>query len=154
MSTLMSTRLAVSKYAEATGTFVLLDILKRGFIKSAYYRSIAEAALSALNPTSFDHADELMREAVCLLLRKNHDYGASVFDVGPLTKRLPPETAALVRLGDKYNRLVTLMDTDPKVATESRRDTVFDVLGYAIILTGMAVEKEKKIARYEQVEEL
>jgi hypothetical protein len=116
---------------------IMLDFLGEGQTKAGHYKQLAEAALMALNPTSVDHADEILREAVCLLIRKNHDYGASVFSSGPLTPDLPPETAALVRLGDKYNRLLTLADKEAMVA-ESTRDTIFDVLGYSIILLGMA----------------
>lgn len=61
--------------------------------------------------------------------RKNHDYGNS-FD-----KSLDKFgiTAAVVRLGDKMNRIESLIKKEAKVNDESIKDTLADLANYAIM---------------------
>lgn len=61
------------------------------------------------------------------LLRKNHDYGGSVFELG--TKGI------FVRMWDKMARLKQLvwLTVQPKVKDESIEDTIRDLVGYGIL---------------------
>ncbi len=72
-------------------------------------------------------------------LAKNADYGSS-FDK---TRKLVPH-AILVRLHDKLNRYTQLsLSGEQHVNDESKRDTLADLAGYAIMeLTAMEEEKE------------
>lgn len=135
-----------SRMAELQGLAIMLDFLGKGDTKVSFYVQIMEGALMALNPGSIDHADEILRDCIRTLLKKNHDYGASVFNAGPLTPNLSPETAALVRLGDKYNRLKTLLTAEAQV-NETKRETIVDVIGYSIILAGMAAQQAEVSCR-------
>lgn len=60
---------------------------------------------------------------------KNHDYGSS------FNKSLDKFglVAAAVRMGDKMNRIETLIDKDPKVTGESIKDTLLDLANYAVM---------------------
>lgn len=75
--------------------------------------------------------------------RKNHDYGnsfdKSLDEFGPV--------AGVVRLGDKMNRLSSLVkkDSERLVEDESLLDTVGDLATYALMLhTWMSKEKETR----------
>jgi hypothetical protein len=64
-----------------------------------------------------------------LLIKKNRDYGNSVqeqFNEYGLT-------SILIRLDDKQRRLKTLQNQNPSVTSESRKDTLTDTAGYAIL---------------------
>lgn len=72
-------------------------------------------------------------------IAKNHDYGdsfgQSIAEFGL--------TAAIVRIGDKYNRLKALVKTHEQlVSDESLRDTLLDMANYAIMT---AVELDSMI---------
>lgn len=73
-------------------------------------------------------------ELIHVLLRKNADYGASVFHPPVLAPRLDSPTAILVRMSDKIKRFETLIGS-PKDARidESLEDTLRDLAGYAIL---------------------
>lgn len=81
---------------------------------------------------------DVFRYAACVLRQKNADYGSSVYETGAFTPDMSTLAAALVRLGDKYQRLKKLSDSGytPQV-NESKADTILDVLGYCGILFGM-----------------
>lgn len=71
-------------------------------------------------------------EMLLIYERKNHDYGnsfgQSVAEHGPI--------AAIVRIGDKYNRVKQLLLTQQTAAVndESAVDTLLDMANYAIML--------------------
>lgn len=76
------------------------------------------------------------------LIAKNTDYGSS-FDK---TFELFGIVAPLVRISDKYNRLISLAqkaDNQRMVENETFEDTLFDLAGYCI-LTLSAIQNSKK----------
>lgn len=68
------------------------------------------------------------------LLRKNADYGASVFKVPVLAPWITPGDAIRVRISDKLARLTHLMTTDALITEESIHDTVIDTSAYFMLL--------------------
>lgn len=66
------------------------------------------------------------------LIRKNHDYGNSVFKSPILEPDMPPDEAILVRMSDKLARLANLKNKEAK--NESYEDTILDLAGYCILL--------------------
>ncbi len=71
---------------------------------------------------------DMAQEIVDLVIRKNHDYGDSYFqireDFGP--------ASFIIRLADKFNRLQTLQSKPNKVE-ESIEDTIKDIMGYCLL---------------------
>ena len=96
-----------------------------------------------------------------LLKRKNADYGDSFSEPPYLLPKMPPSTAALVRLSDKFHRLKTLWDLKDRksVTGESLYDTVRDIAGYCVLLLVYAdapiptFDDEKPIVAAEEEEE-
>lgn len=93
-----------------------------------------------------DSGNKIMHEAVAqelteLYARKNADYGDS-FHRSYLDWGL---TMAAIRLGDKYNRFVSLLKKGgvARVNDESMRDTLIDLANYAI-MTVMEMDREQK----------
>ncbi len=86
---------------------------------------------------------ELSEEARLLMEKKNHDY-ASPQD--PYRNfRLYGILGVLVRLGDKQARLMSFVEQQTlKVGDESIRDTVKDIINYAVIFLGMLEESQKR----------
>ena len=77
-----------------------------------------------------------------MLLRKNRQYGASAFKAPPLMPDLPIESAILVRMGDKIERLLSLakngvLETDD----ERREDTMLDLAGYIVLYLAYGANK-------------
>ena len=83
----------------------------------------------------------ITEELNALYARKNADYGDS-FHRSYLDWGLP---MAAIRLGDKYNRFVTLVKTkgEAQVKDESLRDTLIDLANYAI-MTVMELDNESE----------
>lgn len=71
-------------------------------------------------------------------IAKNHDYGNS-FDQSLDKFGL---VAAVVRIGDKMNRIESLITKEAKVKDESIKDTLLDMANYAIMTT-MWMDKRK-----------
>lgn len=71
-------------------------------------------------------------------IAKNHDYGNS-FDQSLDKFGL---VAAVVRIGDKMNRIESLITKEAKVKDESIKDTLLDMANYAIMTT-MWMDKGK-----------
>ena len=71
--------------------------------------------------------------------KKNHDYGDS------FSKSLDKFglVASVVRMGDKMNRIESLINKDAKVKDESIKDTLLDLANYAI-MTVMWMDNQKK----------
>ncbi len=93
-----------------------------------------------------DGGNKTMHEAVAqeltnLYARKNADYGDS-FHQSYLDWGL---TMAAIRIGDKYNRFVSLLKKGgiARVNDESMRDTLIDLANYAI-MTVMELDREKE----------
>lgn len=64
-----------------------------------------------------------------LLEQKNHDYGRSYDEL----REEFGEVSFLIRLGDKMNRLKTLVKNPAKVTTEAAEDTIKDIIGYCTL---------------------
>ena len=71
-------------------------------------------------------------QVVDLLLRKNHDYGGSVFDSPEMLPDMKPTDALMVRMSDKIQRMKSLMTQEAEV-NESMEDTMKDQAGYSIL---------------------
>ena len=72
--------------------------------------------------------DSIAGEVVDLLARKNHDYGGSYVK---LRDEFGPDSF-LIRLGDKYNRLLALRGKQALIG-ESTDDTIRDIVGYCLL---------------------
>ena len=93
--------------------------------------------------------DEMYHCSIALVQRKGADYNRTQQDAGDTLFNLQvaemlgivptAERGILVRLSDKFMRLVSLMQpgVDPAVTSESLRDTVLDIhnyIDYALLL--------------------
>lgn len=70
---------------------------------------------------------------VATLLRKNADYGGSVFRPPLLAPHLSPTVGIQVRISDKVERLRNLLATGQAEVQESVMDTLTDLVGYGIL---------------------
>ena len=77
-------------------------------------------------------AQEVVRWGA-LLLRKNADYGSSVWKSPILAPDCDPGVAIRVRMSDKINRLASLLDRPGEVADESLDDTLRDLGAYCLL---------------------
>ena len=82
--------------------------------------------------------ERLLEDEICelrrLLISKNNDYGSSAFQRPALAPDMEPETAILVRIGDKIERLRTIAkSTRLNVTGERFEDTMRDLAGYIIL---------------------
>ena len=77
-------------------------------------------------------AQEVVRWGA-LLLRKNADYGSSVWRSPILAPDCDPGVAIRVRMSDKINRLASLLDRPGEVADESLDDTLRDLGAYCLL---------------------
>jgi hypothetical protein len=80
-----------------------------------------------VTPITKDELMQIIEPIVDTLVRKNHDYGGSVFELGG--------KGIFVRMWDKMARLKQLvwMAVQPKVRDEAIHDTIADLAGYAIL---------------------
>jgi len=67
-----------------------------------------------------------------LLLKKNADYGNSVFHTPVLTPDMQAGDAILVRMSDKISRLSNLRNNESQI-DEAIEDTVKDLIGYGVL---------------------
>lgn len=90
-------------------------------------------------PSPANDFKELCKSMMATYVRKNADYGNS-FD-----KSLDKFgiVAAVVRLGDKMNRIESLAGKKAQVTDESIRDTLLDMANYSI-MTIMWLDNQKK----------
>lgn len=83
---------------------------------------------------------ELCDEARILMEKKNHDYATPQDPYRNF--RLYGLFGVLVRLGDKHARLQSFVESgEVKVDDETLRDTVEDIINYAVIFLGMLYER-------------
>jgi hypothetical protein len=77
---------------------------------------------------------EMGDSVVNLLLKKNKDYGSSVFESPILFPDLKAKDCILIRMSDKIKRFSNLVCSNktPEV-NESIEDTMKDLAGYAIL---------------------
>lgn len=92
-----------------------------------------------LSNTSAHQFKDIVKGMIETYVRKNHDYGNS-FDKSLDKFGL---VASVVRIGDKMNRIESLVQKEAMVQDESIRDTLLDMANYAI-MTVMWVDNQKK----------
>ena len=92
-----------------------------------------------LSNTSAHQFKDIVKGMIETYVRKNHDYGNS-FDKSLDKFGL---VASVVRIGDKMNRIESLVQKKAMVQDESIRDTLLDMANYAI-MTIMWVDNQKK----------
>jgi len=72
-------------------------------------------------------------EWICLILKKNLDYGSSVFKTPILAPELPVGEAIFVRMSDKIERIRQLRQGNPNLINESLEDTLRDLGAYCLL---------------------
>ena len=93
-----------------------------------------------LSNTSAQQFKDIAKGMIETYIRKNHDYGNS-FDKSLDKFGL---VASVVRIGDKMNRIESLVQKEAMVQDESIRDTLLDMANYAIMtLMWMNLHKDK-----------
>lgn len=98
-----------------------------------------------------DFRKQMYDKSIALIQKKGHDYnrkqqtaGDTLYNlrVSELLGIVPKaEHGILVRLSDKFMRLVSLVDADPAVADESFEDTIVDIHNYIDYLALMRRER-------------
>ena len=68
-----------------------------------------------------------------LILRKNADYGCSVWEVPVLAPTTDAKTAILVRMSDKVSRIGNLLGAEQQVKDETLEDTLRDLGAYCLL---------------------
>ena len=77
---------------------------------------------------------DLFERQKLLAIRKNHDYGSSVFLPPVMAPGVESGTAILVRMSDKIHRIQQLLDLgNHQVADETLSDTFCDLGTYAFL---------------------
>lgn len=77
------------------------------------------------------------------LLKKNADYGCSVWKPPVLVPDIDPLKAMLCRTSDKIERIATLAAGRlPQVVGEGLKDSVLDMAGYSILMLGWILKQE------------
>ena len=99
--------------------------------------------------TTQDTIREVGTGVINLLLKKNKDYGSSVFESPILFPELKAKDCILIRMSDKIKRFSNLVgnNTSPEV-NESIEDTMKDLAGYAILwLVANSMETSDAVSR-------
>lgn len=71
--------------------------------------------------------------AISMMLKKNRDYGSSVWKKPILAPQIDGGTQILVRMSDKISRLETLLNGHVPLIAESLEDTLFDLFAYILL---------------------
>lgn len=95
-----------------------------------------------LSNTSAHQFKDIAKGMIETYVRKNHDYGNS-FDKSLDKFGL---VASVVRIGDKMNRIESLVQKKAMVQDESIRDTLLDMANYAI-MTVMWMDNQNKVCK-------
>ena len=128
--------LRVKKFEEdGSYEFVFMDkefnVIEEATITTASETPVTQE--STLTPLQQRMASQ-SRRILDLLLRKNRDYGSSVFMSPEFAPEMSPESAVRVRLGDKTARIRNLLaSSNASVVSESVDDTIDDMIGYLIL---------------------
>lgn len=95
-----------------------------------------------LSNTSAHQFKDITKGMIETYVRKNHDYGNS-FDKSLDKFGL---VASVVRIGDKMNRIESLVQKKAMVQDESIRDTLLDMANYAI-MTVIWMDNQDKVCK-------
>lgn len=102
---------------------------------------ISEAAAGEGAKDQKDIAEIGLR-VVATLLRKNRDYGSTVFRPPVLDPSMSTLAAILVRMSDKVGRIAQLVNAEEKAeVAESLSDTMTDLAGYCV-LAAVVLDRE------------
>lgn len=93
---------------------------------------LTEALMGDRGP-DLERIAEVGLEWLDLILRKNADYGSSVWHAPALKPTLDPGDAILVRMSDKVRRIAELTQRPPQVSDESLADTIKDLGEYCLL---------------------
>ena len=107
-------------------------------------RDLIETALSGERGPSQKLIAETGLDWVETLLRKNTDYGDTVFNPSILRQTLPVREAILVRMSDKIARLQRLLQGNEAEVRESIEDTMKDLGAYALLYICATKKMEPK----------
>lgn len=86
--------------------------------------------------------DEICDALKNTLRKKNADYGNAASESPVLVPTLPAETAILVRMSDKIQRIRNLLTTGSVHVNESIQDSVMDLAGYCILFIEQQSRKQ------------
>jgi len=93
-----------------------------------------ESALIGDRGPSQERIAKMGLEWIALLLKKNQDYGDSVFQPPVLKPTLDPADAILTRASDKITRIAHLNSSDqPALIAESLEDSMRDLGAYCLL---------------------
>ena len=98
-----------------------------------------------------EYHDAMYAKARALTVAKGHDYSGTEDTLTNLKacERLglcPAETGVLIRLSDKFQRLITLIGKDEApVVDESVEDTMLDIVNYTLLLGALRKERIKEM---------
>ena len=85
------------------------------------------------------HLEGLFKECYSIVEKKNHDYAGNTdplknFRLSEELGITSTERAILVRMADKFARLVNVINHGAKVEEETLHDTIVDLINYSAIL--------------------
>jgi hypothetical protein len=95
-------------------------------------RNLIDDALSGERGADQQRIAEAGIDFIETLLKKNRDYGSSVWENPVLAPQMPVSAAILVRMSDKVKRIASLSNKEPEVQ-ESFDDTVKDLGAYCLL---------------------
>ena len=117
-----------------------LGIYKKDLDEAMY--AIRQLGSRPVLPEEAAQFKEVVKGMISTYIRKNHDYGNS-FDKSLDKFGL---VASVVRIGDKMNRIESLVQKEAMVQDESIRDTLLDMANYAI-MTVMWMDNQNKTCK-------
>lgn len=81
-----------------------------------------------------------------ILKAKNADYSKGTplgnFYVTEAIQAGTAENGIIIRLSDKLSRLVSVLEKGTQVKSESAKDTILDIINYAVLLYAVVEDKE------------
>lgn len=83
-----------------------------------------------ISKETIDAASKRLAE---ILSKKNADYGGAASSPPLLAPTVDAETAILVRMSDKVNRIKHLLEAGKSEVNESLEDSVLDLAGYCLL---------------------
>lgn len=94
----------------------------------------------------FELHQEMTAKAFEILKAKNADYSKGTplgnFYVTEAIQAGTAENGIIIRLSDKISRLVSVLEKGLQVKTESAKDTILDIINYAVLLAAVVEDKE------------
>lgn len=112
------------------------------YLPEEEHEEIIEKKIKKKIPINVQRHKDLCIELNKTYERKNHDYGNSFSD----TYKSLGIAAALVRISDKYNRMMSLGSGKKQmVNNESLRDTLMDMANYSL-MTVLELDREKYLS--------